>query len=129
MLLSDGDLDDHFIESDVTTPTANYFNNDMRDRMLKHAIEIKFVKDSYTTPVTVEFSSPPKSGDNTTNIDATYWKIFVAMKILEPSVKLTTQHGNAFEHSKYFPTGNEYNTYFPNTTEDLDRFKSTNIFS
>ena len=33
-----------------------------------------------------------------------------------------------FEHPKDFHTGNDYKKYFPNTTEELDRFKSNNFF-
>ena len=97
--------------------------------MIKYASEIKFVKYRHTTPVTVEFSSPLKSGNNTINITAIHCKIFAAMKILDSSLKLITQVGKTFEHPKYFPTGNEYKTCFTNTTKELDRYKSKNIFS
>ena len=45
--------------------------------MIKYASEIKFVKDRYTTPVTIEFSSLLKLGDNTINTTAIYCKISV----------------------------------------------------
>ena len=40
--------------------------------MIKYATEIKFVKDSYTTPTIVEFISPFKSGNSTINIASIY---------------------------------------------------------
>ena len=61
-------------DDESITPTndnltkPNPYNSDMRDRMIKHATEIKFVKDRYTTPIIVEFESPLKSGNNTINI-------------------------------------------------------------
>ena len=97
--------------------------------MIKHATEIKFVKDRYTTPIIIEFSSPLNSGNNTINIASMHCKIFAAMKILDPSLKLITQAGKIYEDPKDIPTGNEHKTNFPNTTEELDRFKSKKTFS
>ena len=97
--------------------------------MFKYASEIKFVKYRHTTPVTVEFSSSLKSGNNIINITAIHCKIFAAMKILDSSLKLITQVGKTSKHPKYFPTRNEYKTCFANTTKELDRYKSKNIFS
>ena len=95
----------------------------MQDRMIKHATEIKFVKDRYTTPMIVEFSSLLKSGSNTINIASIHCKILTAMKLLDSSLKIITQDGRIIEHPKKFPTGNEYKKHFPNTTEELDRIK------
>ena len=117
-------------DDESITPTndnltkPNPYNSDMRDRMIKHATEIKFVKDRYTTPIIVEFGSPLKSGNNTINIASIHCQIFTAMKLLDSSLKIITQDGRIIEHPKYFPTGNEYKFFFPNTTEELDRFKS-----
>ena len=75
-------------EDETITPTndnlpkPNPYNSDMRDIMIKHATEIKFVKDRYTTPIIVEFSSPQKSGNNTINIASILCQIFTAMKLL-----------------------------------------------
>ena len=80
--------------------------------MIKHATEIKYVKDRYTTPMIVEFSSPLKSRNNTINIASIYCNIFAAMKILDPSLKLITQVGKIYEHPKDFPTGNDYRMFF-----------------
>ena len=117
-------------EKDTITSDAesliklNPFTTDMRDHMIKHAIEIKFVKNRYTTPMIVEFSSPLSSGNNTINIAATHCKIFAAMEILNSNLKLITQVGKVYENPKNFPTGNDYTKPFPNTTEELDRYKS-----
>ena len=46
----------------------NPYTTYMRDRKIKHATEIKFVKDRYTTPMIVELSCPLKSGSNIINI-------------------------------------------------------------
>ena len=62
------------VNDNLTKP--NPYNTDMRDRMIKHATEIKFVKDRYTTPMVVEFSSPIKSGSNTINIASIHGKDF-----------------------------------------------------
>ena len=122
-------------DDESITPTndnltkPNPYNSDMRDRMIKHATEIKFVKDRYTTPIIVEFGSPLKSGNNTINIASIHCQIFTAMKLLDSSLKIITQDGRIIEHPKDFPTGNEYKKHFPNTTEELDRFKSKKIFT
>ena len=50
-------MDDNSAESDVIIPTTNSCNNDTRDRMIKYVTEVKFVKDRYITPATVDFSS------------------------------------------------------------------------
>ena len=71
----------------------------------------------------VEFSSPLKSGNNAINIASIHCKIFAAMKILDPPLKLITQVGKIYEHPKDFPTGSE-RFFSPNTTEELDKFKS-----
>lgn len=62
----------------------------MRDGMVKHASEIKFVNDIYTAPVTAEFGSPLKSGNNTINVTVVDCKIFAAMKVLDSFLKLIT---------------------------------------
>ena len=109
------------INDNLTNP--NPYNTNMQDRMIKHATEIKFVKDRYTTPMIVEFSSLLKSGSNTINIASIHCKILTAMKLLDSSLKIITQDGRIIEHPKKFPTGNEYKKHFPNTTEELDRIK------
>ena len=60
-------------DDDVDFSTASLaklkpYNTDMRDRMIKHATKIKFVKDRYTTPIIVESSSPLELGNNAVNI-------------------------------------------------------------
>ena len=83
-------------DDESITPTndnltkPNPYNSDMRDRMIKHATEIKFVKDRYITPMIVEFSSPLKSGSNTINIASIHCKIFTAMELLDSSLKIIT---------------------------------------
>ena len=65
MHLSKEDPANDTMNSDDTLPPTNPYNNDMRDRMIKHELKIKFIKTRYTTPADVEFSSPHKSRDNT----------------------------------------------------------------
>ena len=68
----------------------NPYNTDMRDRVIKHATKIKFVKDRYTTPMIAKLSSPLKSGNNTVNVASIHCKIFSVIKILDSSLKLIT---------------------------------------
>lgn len=51
--LSDDDSDDDSIKSVTTSTTNNPYNNDTKDLMIKHASDMKGVKDRYTTPVTI----------------------------------------------------------------------------
>ena len=55
--------DNWSIDSNSTTLIANTFNNYMRDRMMKHTIEVKYFKNRFIT----EFSIPLKPGDSTIN--------------------------------------------------------------
>ena len=73
--------EDHLEEDTITSVNDNLtkpkpYHTEMRDRMIKHATEIKFVKDRYTTPMVVEFSSPIKSYSNTINIASIHGKDF-----------------------------------------------------
>ena len=82
-------------DDDVDFSTASLaklkpYNTDMRDRMIKHATKIKFVKDRYTTPMIAKLSSPLKSGNNTVNVASIHCKIFSVIKILDSSLKLIT---------------------------------------
>ena len=104
--------DDSIIPTNDNLTKPNPYNSDMRDRMIKHATEIKFVKDRYITPIIVEFSSPLKSGNNTINIASIHCQIFTAMKLLDSSLKIITQDGRIIEHPKDFSTGNEYKKTF-----------------
>ena len=87
--------------------------------MIKYATEIKFVKDSYTAPMIVEFSSPFKSGNNTINIASIYCKILAAMKIVDSSLNFITQYEKIFEHLKDFPAGNDYKKKFQTLLKNL----------
>ena len=101
MHLSEDHPDDDDVDSSPESLTKpNLYNTDMHDRIIKHATEIKFVKDRYTTPMIVEFSSPLKSGNNTVNITSIHCKIFVAMKILDLSLKLITQAEKSLRTSR-----------------------------
>ena len=120
MTPSNNHPEDNFITSvndNITKP--NPYNTDTRDRMIKDATEIKFVKDRYTTPMIVEFSSPLKSASNTINIASIHCKIFTAMKLLDSSLKIITQDGRIIEHPKTFPTGNEYKNIFQTQQKNL----------
>ena len=101
--------DDNDADSRAESLTKpNMYNTDILDRMIKHETEIKFVKDRYTTPMIVEFSSQLKSGNNTINIAFIHCKIYAAMKILDQSLKIIIQAVKIYEHPKDFPTRNEY---------------------
>ena len=121
--------DDDSIELDSAISNVKPYDNDMRDRMIKYSTEMKFVKDRYITPVTVEFNLPLKSSDNTINIAPMHCNIFIVMRILDFSVKFITQDDKVFEHANDFSTENECKMNFLNTTEDFERFKTKNIFS
>ena len=86
----------------------NPYTTYMRDRKIKHATEIKFVKDRYTTPMIVELSCPLKSGSNIINIASIHCKIFAATRLLDSSPKTTAQDGRIIEYLKDFPNGNDY---------------------
>ena len=74
-----------------------------------------------------ELSSPLKSGNITINIAVIHYKIFAAIKMLDSSLKLTTQVGKNYEHPKKIHWKQIQKN--PNTIEELDRYKSKKIFS
>ena len=70
--------------------------------MIKHTIEVNFVKDWYTDPDTVEFDSYQRSRGNTINSAAIRQYIFFCYKILDLSIN-SIKKNKLFEHSKDFP--------------------------
>ena len=57
------------------------------ERLIAHAVEVKFVNNCYTTLVIIEFDS--SNSESTVNIPVKYCKIFAAIKLLDPSATIT----------------------------------------
>ena len=94
---------------DSTAPT---FTN--LERIIAHAVEVKFINNRYTTPITVEFGS--SKSENSVNLPLKHRKIFLAIKLLDPSASLTIKD-KVITNPKEFPMGTEYTEYFDVITD------------
>ena len=71
----------HISTNSTTQPHTNY------ERIIAHAAEIKFTNNRHVTPITVEFGS--SESENSVNLPVKQRKIFIAIKLLDPSASIT----------------------------------------
>ena len=89
------------------------------DRQIAHTADIKFINDRYVTPVTIEFVS--SYSDNFVNIPVKHHKLFVALKLLDPSLSITI-NDTIISHSREIPMGVAYTETFQVITDKNPRF-------
>ena len=99
---------------DSTSPT---FTN--LERIIAHAAEVKFINNRYTTQITVEFGS--SESENSINLPVKNRKIFLAIKLLDPSTSITIKD-KVIANPKEFPMGTEYTEYFDVITDKKTKF-------
>ena len=58
-----------------------------RERLIAHAVEVKFVNNYYATPVIIEFDS--SNSEITVNIPVNRRNLFATIKLLDPSATIT----------------------------------------
>ena len=73
------------------------------ERLIAHATEVKFTKNSYITPITVGFGS--SESENSVNLPVKYRKIFITIKFLISSTSIYQRHSN--HKSTRLPIGTE----------------------
>ena len=98
------------------TPTSP---EPIRERIIAHATEFKFVYNRYTTPVTIEFGS--SDSESTVNISVKHPKLFAAIKILEPLATINSRD-KIINHPGELPMVTEYTEFFTVTTDKKPRF-------
>ena len=89
------------------------------ERIIAHAAEVKFINNRYTTPITVEFGS--SESENSVNLPVKHRKIFLAIKLLDPSASITIKD-KVITNPKEFPMGTEYTEYFDVITDKKTKF-------
>ena len=99
---------------DTTSPTfTNY------ERIIAYAAKVKFINNRYTIPITVEFGS--SESDNSVNLPVKHRKIFIAMKLLDPSASITIKD-KVITNPQEFPMGTEYTEYFDVITDKKTKY-------
>ena len=83
--------------SDLTSSTSTSY-----ERIIAHAAEVKFINNRYTTLITVEFGSCESK--NSVNLPVKHRKIFIALKLLDPSASITIKD-KVITNPKEFPMG------------------------
>ena len=85
------------IDTDIPTPPEpNY------ERIIAHAIEVKFIDNRYVIPITIEFGS--SNSENTVNISVKHRKLFAVFKLLDPSATINIGD-KIINHPDEFPMG------------------------
>ena len=84
------------------------------DRQIAHTADIKFINDRYVTPVS-------SYSDNFVNIPVKHHKLFVALKLLDPSLSITI-NDTIVSHSREIPIGAAYTETFQVITDKNPRF-------
>ena len=96
------------IQDDQINQTTTFSTKDsspIYERRIAHATEIKFINNRYVTPVTVELGS--SDSENSVNLPVKYRKLFLVLKILDPSLSITI-NDTTFNHPGEFSMGTSY---------------------
>ena len=99
------------------------------ERLIANTAEIKFTNNRYTTPLTVELGS--FESENSINLLVKHQKIFIAIKLLDPSASITIKD-KVITNPQEFPVGTEYTKYFDVITDKKTKFpvsSSTTIYT
>ena len=87
-----------------------YNGADTRERLLNNAINIKFERDRYTTPITIEFRQKQDKGS--INPAKLHRDLFAEMLLIDTTTKMISNNGTIFTHPKELPLGTEYASSF-----------------
>ena len=91
-------------DSTMTEDSSTYARN------VAHTASIKLVDNRYKIPVTLKFSL--KAFETTININQKHVCIFAAIKLIDPSVKITFPNSNVQYHTKHFHVTKNKRTKF-----------------
>ena len=101
----------------LPTPPQLAFKN--YKRLIAHAVEIKFINNRCTTPITVEFGS--SDSENTVTLLVKHRTIFIAIKLFDPSASITIKDKVITNHVE-FPIVIEYTETFDVITNQKTKF-------
>ena len=102
------------MQQNAQPPSTNY------ERLIALASEVKFINNLYITPITVEFGS--SQSENSVNLPIKHRNIFIATKLLDPSVSVTTKD-KVITSPLEFPIGPEYIESFDVITDQNTKFR------
>ena len=89
------------------------------ERIIAHTAEVKFINNRYVTPIIVVFDS--SESENYVNLPVKERKIFIAIKLLDPSVSITIKD-KVITNPPKFPIGTEYIEFFNVITDKKTKF-------
>ena len=103
-----------------------YNGEDTRECLLNNAINIKFERDRYTTPITIEF----RQQQDKKSIDPAklHSDLFAEMMLINATTKMISNNGTIFTHPKELPLGNKYARSFTESTIYNQRFNSVKAY-
>ena len=103
-----------------------YKGEDTRERLLNNVINIKFERDRYTTPITIEFRQQKDNGS--INPAKLHRDLFTEMLLIDTTAKMISNNGMTFTHPKELPLGNEYASTFTEATIHNQKFNSVKAY-
>ena len=112
--------------TDDTMIDNPYNEEDKRERILNHAINIKFERNRYTTPIIIEFRQ--KKDHNTITPAKLHRDIFAETLIINSIVKKIKNDGKTYAHPKELPLEKDYANEFTAATVNNRKFNSVKAY-
>ena len=103
-----------------------YNGADTRERLLNNAINIKFERDRYTTPITIEFRQKQDKGS--INPAKLHRDLFAEILLIDTTTKIISNNGTIFTHPKELPLGTEYASSSTEATIHNQKFNSVKAY-
>ena len=103
-----------------------YNGADTIERLLNNTINIKFERDRYTKPITIEFRQQQDKGS--INLAKLHRDLFAEMLLIDTTAKMISKNGTIFTHPKELPLGNEYARSFTEETVHNQKFNSVKAY-
>ena len=111
---------------DIQMADNPYHGEDTRERLLNNAVNIKFERDRYTTPITIEFRQQKDNGS--INPAKLHRALFAEMLLIDSTTKVISNNGMTFTNPKELPQGNEYSSTFTEATIHNQKFNSVKAY-
>ena len=103
-----------------------YNVEDIRERLLNNVISIKFERDRYTTPITIEFcQQQDKESINPAKLNR---DLFAEILLIDATTKIISNNGTIFAHPKELPLRKEYVSAFTEAPIHNHKFNSVKAY-
>ena len=103
-----------------------YHVEDTRERLLNNKINIKFERDRYTTPITIEFRQ--QQDKRFINPAKLHRDLFAKTLLIDVTTKMISNNGTTFTYPKELPLGKEYASVFTEATIHNQHFNSVKAY-